>query len=788
MAMSNRRTLLISLLSLALVVITGIYMLRSLRRMSAPSTLPVLQPAVFGKYDYQPPAVTPRVPDYQIVPEELGNLPNFQEAAKREFTPAQREALQSQHFFIAANLDEFYAEDPQQGSSRYDDWTHLYSEIGGPEPPSLRAPENAVFITTDFLLHVYHRLLEKEFEFIEQRRFYPKVKKITDTMLAACLSGYQSATRSAQKESFQRLAAFFAVPAALLDAALDFSAKELLEDNRADTREAMLQGLEKLNDKLPPESLHLARQELELVLAAGQVAPSPLLGKYQELQGLGFPEDYTQFAPRSHYHKNPVLRAYFRAMMWYGRMNFLLASPQLTRDAANITVLLEKTGLQKDWEDIYLATAFFVGESDDLGPREYRQALGEAAGGDISDDQVARLQAVLNKYRNPRVMGSTALGDRVLALSKEELQEKTKGFRLMGQRFTPDAFIFSFLTQAQEMPDPQTGERLPVKPTALMVMTLLGSQTATPLLQEWVDKNAADSRKVLKNRMEQLGGYFGKLTPADWTQNLYWSWLYTLKALFQEPRSLQGYPGFMKNPAWGRKNLQAALGSWTELKHDTLLYAKQVYAEMGNGEEEQKAPPVPKGYVEPNLEFFHRLIPLIKMTRDGLRERGLLDDEFLRRNDDFLEKVEFFRKIVAAQLQEEPITPADFEKLRLAPGSLRWVLSPLPGEEATENYGRAALVADVFTNVARGEILYEAVGIPNYIFVAVKDRNGARLTKGLVYSHYEFTGPLKERLTDEQWRAWNYTPDKAKLPAMAEWSRALIKGSWPREPEQAGKP
>ena len=44
-----------------------------------------------------------------------------------------------------------------------------------------------------------------------------------------------------------------------------------------------------------------------------------------------------------------------------------------------------------------------------------------------------------------------------------------------------------------------------------------------------------------------------------------------------------GYPSFMTNSAWTRKDLNTILGSWTELKHDTLLYAKQVMAEMGGG-------------------------------------------------------------------------------------------------------------------------------------------------------------------------------------------------------------
>lgn len=66
-----------------------------------------------------------------------------------------------------------------------------------------------------------------------------------------------------------------------------------------------------------------------------------------------------------------------------------------------------------------------------------------------------------------------------------------------------------------------------------------------------------------------------------WTQNLYWSWLYTLKTLTQEKPA--GYPSFMRNSAWARKELNTYLDSWAELKHDTILYAKPVYAEAGGG-------------------------------------------------------------------------------------------------------------------------------------------------------------------------------------------------------------
>ena len=81
--------------------------------------------------------------------------------------------------------------------------------------------------------------------------------------------------------------------------------------------------------------------------------------------------------------------------------------------------------------------------------------------------------------------------------------------------------------------------------------------------------------------MTKVRGEVAGLGIDSWTQNLYWSWLYSFQPIIAPKGS--AYPPFMQTQAWTRKDLQTALGSWTELKHDTILYAKQVMAEMGGG-------------------------------------------------------------------------------------------------------------------------------------------------------------------------------------------------------------
>jgi hypothetical protein len=84
---------------------------------------------------------------------------------------------------------------------------------------------------------------------------------------------------------------------------------------------------------------------------------------------------------------------------------------------------------------------------------------------------------------------------------------------------------------------------------------------------------------------------------------------------------LENAPYFQLDPLYQLKNLITYLGSYTELKHDTLLYVKQAYAELGAGGGEpcvieipNPALPVPKGYLDVQPNFLDQLIQLNAKT------------------------------------------------------------------------------------------------------------------------------------------------------------------------------
>jgi len=730
----------------------------------------------FAQYKLETTKYTPAVPEYSLALTDITNLANFQNTVGN-FSLSAKNALVADNFFIARNNDKFYNSNADaEYANRNDDWTYLYGKIGGPYAVYARQPENSVFITSDFLTHTYHKLISNEFSYIEEANFYPTLKTLSKALLTKSAGAYNNASDPAQKDSYERLSAYFLVTSAILDNATadyeKFKAQNFVDDSQSDTKSSVLASLSVLakQNNASTTAENIASQEINLIFDANKMVSSPLMGEFQP----GMSEDYTQFGPRSHYTKNVILRDYFRAMMFYGRMNFLLSSKELTRDAANLTALMSEDQI-KQWESIYKPTTFFVGQSDDLSVYEFGQAEKKTKFNSSSagEDVITKLQNELLTYKNPQIMSSVIVSLSVPDTTKEDLQNTTKGFRFMGQRFTPDAFIFSTLTQGDEKPDPKTGQKLPSMPTALMVSTLMGSQESATLLDTWIKDNAPNSDKVLADKMTILQNYFDKTTEQQWTQNIYWSWLSTIKSLFNISDT-SGYPMFVKSENWGKKVLQAFLGSWTELKHDTLLYAKQSYAELGAGGDDLPPLPVPKGYVEPNIEFFDRLIALVNLTNDGLKQFGVLPPNFEAQNNTFLDTLKFYRTIAVAELQNQVISDENFEKLRVSAGQLDYILKAPDSGVQLEKNARSAIIADVHTDAVDSQILYVADGVPNYIYVAVKDANGTRLTKGLVYSYYEFTGPVGKRYTDQVWQGWNYSSTVQKLQ-MPWWSKDLAK-------------
>jgi hypothetical protein len=355
-------------------------------------------------------------------------------------------------------------------------------------------------------------------------------------------------------------------------------------------------------------------------------------------------------------------------------------------------------------------------------------------------------------------------------------EKEIKGFRFMGQRFTIDASIFQRLIVREVGPKGDSCANAPFStgrmvPKGLDIPSTLGSKEALSILTSLGETQYA----CYPENMSKMQSYTAGLPVSDWTQNLYWGWLYQLKPLIDVKSG--GYPSFMQNDAWARKDLNTFLGSWTELKHDTILYAKQVYAEMGGGGPDQKDD---RGYVEPEPYVYARLASLLKMTNEGLDVRGLLTAN-MKDDLNLMEQLATSLKTISEkELNNEALSNDEYELIRSYGGQLEhfWLevnkdeptFKETGSQRAYLSENPAAIVADVATD-PNGQVLEEGTGKIFEIYAVVPVDGKLRIAKGGVYSYYEFPWPLSDRLTDKKWRDML---DSGQAPQLPEWTNAFV--------------
>ena len=253
--------------------------------------------------------------------------------------------------------------------------------------------------------------------------------------------------------------------------------------------------------------------------------------------------------------------------------------------------------------------------------------------------------------------------------------------------------------------------------------------------------------------MNRLREALSQENNALWSASLYANWLHTLRPLLEVKG--EGYPVFMQSEEWQKKDLECFAGSFTELKHDTILYAKQVIAEMGGGGYEQE--PDDRGYVEPEPVVYARFVELADRTAEGLKRYGMLnsiEEENLTRLSQIAGQM---LEISQKELREEVLTDEEYEFIRNYGGNIEhfWyeaAKAASGGEEGVEvQEFPAALVVDIATN-PNGEVLEAATDVPSFICVIVKVDGKLKIARGSVYSFYQFRWPMEDRLTDTKWR------------------------------------
>ena len=485
---------------------------------------------------------------------------------------------------------------------------------------------------------------------------------------------------------------------------------------------------------------------------------------------------YSLFRPRGHYTRNDSLGRYFRAMMWLQHVPFGTDKPEQLRNALILADVIGKNAeLRKTYDRLFEPMTFLFGKPDNLTILQVY-------------DEMQKVGLPLEKLlKNKKAMAAIrksldAMGENQTRIRPKFERTSRVKINLMPQRYTPDGEVLNEMVDA--LGDPS---QRPV-PSGLDVFAAMNAGIAEQVLTGELRVQDAwpeylPTLKKMKARMQEI----------DWNETLSNRWLSALQTL-QDTTYFHRFdiydenenqmPAFMRTDQWAKKNLNTALASWAELKHDAILYAKQpVGAECGAG---GPPDPVVKGYVEPNVNFWKRAVALNIALAEFMEKYQLQTPKLLSTGERISELAEFLLRVSRKELYAWPeLTDEEYNQIEIIGStveniSLDLIREPdqyLDGWDNVQGADRSiACVADVYTangdNNPNKSILYAATGPAYEIYVVVNIDGGRYLTRGAVLSYREFQRSIDEqRLTDEEWQQLlKQQPDRG----VPSWMKEII--------------
>ncbi len=585
------------------------------------------------------------------------------------------------------------------------------------------------FVTTDLYLQLYHLYIDCMLRELEEYQLLPLMTEYTQDMIDAMLAIIHNADNddSETKRIAGRNLQFFRVALHL------FNGKPI---NAIYTTE---------------------KAEIDKCLKA-ENAKSEMLMDY--MGEISFP--YSLFRARGHYTRSDGLKRYFRGMMWLQTATMGLDYETEVKQAVQMAFamkLFKKT--RQKYDKIDNLITLLMGKHDNLS---LLQVIAEVDKTGMSmdellndDKEIAKLTKVLNEIGNKQ----TRIRPKFEKTSHNKIN-------VMPQRYQPDAEVL------QEMVDYDSNPTKRGVPKGIDVMAAMGVTAAEQILKE----EKTDWKQLLPN-LDKMKKRMGEI---DWSETTATQWMETLKVLTTGTDSKSPY--FMQNPSWSKKDLNAALASWAELKHDAILYAKQpMGAECGGGENVPE--PVVRGYVEPNVKFWKKAGELLENTAKILKAQDMMTEKIEGVTERMKEEVEFLLRVSEKELAGKILSDEEYDQISYIGATFENIsldLLRMPNQELynwadIEGADRkVALVADVYTanadNNKNKAILFEAVGDADEIYVVVEIGGYLYLTRGAVLSYREFVQPIDQpRLTDEEWQKQLESNPRKGVP---EWMKTIL--------------
>ena len=512
--------------------------------------------------------------------------------------------------------------------------------------------------------------------------------------------------------------------------------------------------------------------------------------------------DFSQFKPRGHYTETiytlggeRTLENYFRAMMWLGRIDFLLTAPpgnpwepdwtaeellRMQLGAVLLNELLYSCGEMGRLEKHEQIISYLVGPDDNMTPGELKGLTDK-----ILDTPTDLFDESIFSAFSDSLNASDDYGQKIMSdffyvdPATADPGKLPVSFKLLGQKFLLDSYVMSEVVYDRII---FNGEKIyRGLPDPLDVMAVLGNEDAIALLENELETyKYAYKISSLKYLVDSYDTEF-------WGQSLYNTWLAAIRDL-NPPGSSDNLPYFMQTTAWHHEKLNTQLTSWAMLRHDNILYAKP----SGTG---GTSCSFPYTYVEPYPDFYRRL-QIFATNAADFYQAVLPDEQVQSKNsiikyyNGYADIMDKFYSIAEKELAGIPLDDMQITFLKTminaamgsGPSITGWYNDLFFQNGGLETDFKVADVhtqpTDQFGNLV-GYVLHVGNGYINLgVFLAPNPVNPAQLMAfiGPVSSFHQEVADNFTRYNDWEWSD-RFEFGEGSIPSRPDWVALYLSGS-----------
>jgi hypothetical protein len=764
----------------------------------------------------------------------LAKAVNLKDVEKRvgKLSAKQRRFLETERFLLLPKNEynvfsgNFKDSDPEK---RFNDEMLInFDNIGGAKDLEFRKPGNCVFIGPDIFMHALHRYVDQRIKILEQGRLTYILHSFLTGLYENIVNLRAIAPPDADKD-WERLQAQILVPLLLLQNSVspngieikqsDMSIIDMIFEDDAtpgDSQKKAAALLAPHKQSFSNVTVHAVEEELRRSYAAAEDAVSPL--GLTPAGGSGTVA-YSRFAPRGYYTQNSVIRAYFRAMTRLNSLGWDTNSPQGCADMLNFALAMsferpptqkaQRPSLSQVWRQLMEIGSFVGGYPDracylDL-PDFLSRHVGIFALSPASCLDKELLEAISNNRHKlaasppPFSSGPAHAGVFCIFPPRTSLPGILAGI-LTRQGGTarsqlPEAFSSLWVpavlgnNYALRLVEQQVSLSYSAVPTA----SAEGGPLAEGRLVLPAPDTAKNSAAHLRKRINGIAGMLKHNSESDWFASYSSAWLRVLSTINGEYG--QGYPLYMRSSAFQAKQMESLLGSYVELLDELVIYEKPHLAEAGDEDIRIKPPPVPKGFIEPNIPFWVELLRMVLYLEYGFVKYDFFpeDREEFGVLSRFKKQIIFCAGLAEKELSGRRLTDAEYEAVRTL--NLQYMTDPKeaggPGLDLEDTLSERIVDVQRFSKTGKPDILsgvagsattgilYEALAEPQIMLVLVGNDNTPRVVVGMAYNHQEFITEYRGFvLNDKLWKKRffiNYDErSEASLPPKNFWYAPLI--------------